>query len=64
MIKCRRCQDTRWVCENHRDRPWGRQPECCGGAGAPCPDCNGGDERPDMPADFIAAVDRDKGPMH
>lgn len=40
--KCKRCQDERWVCENHEDRPWSREKPngCTCGAGAPCPDCN------------------------
>jgi hypothetical protein len=40
---CRNCADQGWVCENHRDTPWAGltdEPECCGGAGAPCPVCN------------------------
>ena len=38
MMKCHRCQDARWVCENHPDNPWGAgHGECCGGAGVPCP---------------------------
>lgn len=45
MSACRRCQDGRWVCEDHRDLPWDGTSDhpsaChCGGAGAPCPDCN------------------------
>jgi hypothetical protein len=66
MFKCRRCQDARWVCENHPDRPWGHHPDdCCGGAGMPCPDCNAvKGERPKMSADFVPALDRDKGPIH
>ena len=63
-VKCQRCQDARWVCENHPDKSWGRgQDECCGGAGMPCPDCNErhDGERPAMSDDFIPAFDRDKG---
>lgn len=42
---CARCADTRWVCENHTDRPWDNTlPRgCICGASAPCPDCNTGD---------------------
>jgi len=25
MPKCKRCDDTEWVCENHPDRPWDRR---------------------------------------
>jgi hypothetical protein len=40
-MTCFRCEDTRWVCENHPERPWEGQHACgCGGAGAPCPGCN------------------------
>ncbi len=50
---CSRCDDCRWVCENHRDRPWEGPRACgCGGAGAPCPVCNQGSE-PEMPEDFV-----------
>jgi hypothetical protein len=49
---CRRCDDSRWVCENHPDRPWQWERACsCGGAGAPCPDCNAADP-PRLPAGF------------
>ena len=67
MPKCRRCEDARWVCENHPNKPWGgKENKCCGGAGMPCPDCNHtqNGERPLMSADFIPALDRDKGPVH
>jgi hypothetical protein len=43
MPKCKNCQDVRWTCENHQDVPWAgmtNEPECCGGAGMPCPKCN------------------------
>jgi len=42
MPKCKTCDDTEWVCENHPDRPWDRRnPRGCEcGAGAPCRDCN------------------------
>lgn len=39
--RCLRCDGEGWVCENHPDQPWyGGTPDCCGGAGAPCPDCS------------------------
>lgn len=28
------CLGARWVCEDHRDKPW--EHDGCGGAGAPC----------------------------
>ncbi len=38
---CRRCDSSGWVCENHDYIPWkGGDADCCGGAGAPCKDCN------------------------
>lgn len=41
---CRVCAGVKWVCENHRDRPWGGLPSgsdaCECGAGAPCGACN------------------------
>jgi hypothetical protein len=41
MERCARCDNCRWVCENHTDRPWlGARPCGCGGAGATCPVCN------------------------
>ena len=64
---CPRCQNARWVCENHPDKPWTPEHEAvCGGAGMPCPDCNEprNDERPAMGGDFVPAFDRDKGPIH
>jgi hypothetical protein len=56
-MKCSRCEDTRWVCENHPDRPWDKTlPNGCEcGAGAPCPDCNTGDV-PDMDPDFVPGM--------
>lgn len=68
-MTCKTCEDTRWVCEDHPDRPWGsNHPNACrcGGAGMPCPVCNEpkAGERPVMPTDFIAHIDRDKGSVH
>jgi hypothetical protein len=44
---CPACRDARWVCENHRDRPWmgaSHHAGACGcGAGAPCALCNTGE---------------------
>lgn len=48
---CKVCDDTGWVCENHKDLPWkgvsDRKDACECGAGAPCDVCNehGGIER-------------------
>ena len=39
-IKCERCNDTGWVCENHPGREAHKCP--CGGAGMPC-ECNTAD---------------------
>lgn len=41
---CRVCDGEQWVCENHRDRPWGglsSRPDACEcGAGSPCGACD------------------------
>jgi hypothetical protein len=40
-MKCWLCEDCGWVCETHPDKPWEGEEACtCGGAGAPCPECN------------------------
>jgi hypothetical protein len=42
-----RCDNCRWVCENHSDRPWLGARACgYGGAGASCPVCNAADMPP------------------
>ena len=67
MRFCARCDNTRWVCENHPDEAWTPAHEkICGGAGMPCPDCNRphDGERPSMGDDFVPAFDRDKGLVH
>ena len=52
-MKCTRCEDIGWVCENHDDKPWhvGRG-GCMCGAGAPCPACNNADNPPRDPSGF------------
>ena len=35
---CARCQDARWICEQHPKRPWPH--DDCAGPGEPCPICN------------------------
>jgi MFS family permease len=48
-------------------KPWRAGPDGCEcGAGMPCLACNQPKEgeRPRMPADFVAHLDRDKGPVH
>jgi hypothetical protein len=51
-MKCIRCEDAQWVCENHPEQSY----PCvkCDGAGMPCPDCNAGDEHapPRLPDGF------------
>ena len=57
MKWCTRCDNSRWVCENHPDKPWLGEHACeCGGAGAPCPVCNQSDEDtpPELPEGFEA----------
>ena len=41
MKICARCDNCRWVCEAHPDRPWLGD---CGAAGMPCPVCNPSDK--------------------
>ncbi|SDF02264.1 hypothetical protein SAMN05216337_104283 [Bradyrhizobium brasilense] len=58
---CPICDGTRWVCENHPDRPWQGERACtCGGAGAPCPACNKANEgeMPSLPKGFRATFDK------
>jgi hypothetical protein len=59
-MKCLRCEDTGWVCEDHPARPCEGPHACpCGAAGAPCPDCNEPSEDvPRMPAGFKTKVDK------
>jgi hypothetical protein len=65
MQACSRCDGCRWVCENHTDRPWLGARACgCGGAGAPCPICNAGDDAtvPELPEGLLAdAVNKISG---
>jgi hypothetical protein len=66
QMKCLRCEDSGWVCENHHDRPWEGRHACgCGGAGAPCPACNAPakGEMPRLLADFETVFDK-KGWRH
>jgi hypothetical protein len=54
-MNCARCQDCRWVCEVHDNRPWLGE-HGCGAAGMPCPRCNKikDGEYPALPAGFVA----------
>jgi hypothetical protein len=59
---CAICEDIGWVCENHPERPWDGPHACsCGGAGAPCPNCNVpvDGEPPRMPEGFRTEVNKD-----
>lgn len=55
-IMCNNCEDFRWVCENHPNKPWlglSNSPFGCEcGAGTPCTECNGG-ENPDNGEYFV-----------
>lgn len=55
---CMNCFGADWVCENHRDRPWGGMSSdllaCECGAGAPCPVCS-----PDMACAGRVETERD-----
>ena len=55
-MNCARCQDTRWTCEEHPDKPM--RHDGCNGAGDPCPLCNPASEHivPMLPTDFRANV--------
>ena len=55
-MNCTRCQDIRWICEEHPDKPM--EHDACKGAGMPCPICNPSsrDKVPVLPPDF--EVDR------
>jgi hypothetical protein len=55
MQWCAHCDNCRWVCEEHPDKPWLGVRACtCGNAGAPCQICNTSDEFgvPKMPEGF------------
>jgi hypothetical protein len=56
MRFCARCDNCRWVCENHPDQPWEGPRACgCGAPGDPCPVCNSRideDTEPELPEDF------------
>jgi hypothetical protein len=58
---CPCCRDTRWVCEEHPDKPMDH--DGCEGAGKPCPDCNPSSRGkvPVLPPDFeIVRSQRDE----
>ncbi|MBR0855685.1 hypothetical protein [Bradyrhizobium liaoningense] len=66
MKFCARCDNARWICENHPERPWLGERACdCGGAGVPCPICNrtdveDPDDIPEMPEGFVPDTVRKK----
>jgi hypothetical protein len=52
--RCPRCQDSGWICEEHR----GTYPhDDCSGPGEPCPVCDSG-EPPRPPKGFVSLVRR------
>jgi hypothetical protein len=62
MKWCPRCDNCRWLCENHRDQLWLGVHGCtCGGAGMPCPFCNKSDDGspPELPEGFDGKVKRE-----
>jgi hypothetical protein len=66
MKFCARCDNYRWVCEAHPDRPWDGAYACgCGAPGEPCPVCNRADADtvPELPKGFRVDID-DKGWRH
>jgi hypothetical protein len=54
MIECQLCDDGRFVCENHPDKPFFGDRACdCGGGGMACPECNVSEVTvPEMPDGF------------
>jgi hypothetical protein len=64
MKWCGRCDNCRWVCENHPDKPWLGGNACnCAGGGTPCPVCNRhSDENtpPELPDGFEAILLRNE----
>lgn len=59
MAVCQKCDNSRWVCEDHPNLPWDGSSDApnacdCGGAGAPCLVCNPCDEEhaPQMPPGY------------
>lgn len=64
MRFCLRCNNTRFVCENHPTNPWLGDLACsCGGAGMPCPLCNltepgNPDDEPATPDGFVPDTTR------
>jgi hypothetical protein len=63
MKLCLRCDNARWVCEAHPDRPWSEGPRACacGAPGSPCPLCNRTEpnELPAMPDGFVVEETRE-----
>ena len=55
-VKCRRCNDTWWMCEDHPNDPWQHG---CGAAGVPCRLCQPRERKPELPANWqsIASID-------
>jgi len=62
MIICMRCDNARFVCEAHPDRPWQDGPRACacGAPGIPCPICNRTEdgEIPELPDGFVVDIKR------
>jgi hypothetical protein len=62
MRFCARCDNCRFVCEAHLDKPWDGPRACgCGAPGDPCPMCNNRideDTEPELPEDFVVEKQR------
>jgi hypothetical protein len=54
---CANCEDARWVCETHTNKPWPHGCNCS--AGAPCPVCSSELGQAEAIQNFLARSDRE-----
>jgi hypothetical protein len=63
MRFCARCDNCRFVCEAHPEKPWDGPRTCgCGAPGEPCPVRNNRsdeDTEPELPDDFSVDIKRE-----